>query len=231
MYYKHQYFYLDTKLRKVFDENNKELSLTGNAFRVLVFLCDNKSATVTEIGDFLDSEKDYDENHIRQYRYKINTIISHEVIQYKNSIYSIVGDTEKVEKLEKTDCNTDLLHPGGVKLEHNSIFKGKYNDLKFSKIPAIIAIIALLLSFADWSSYGYYTIMKFIVTGVMAYYAYYIYKTGKRREFLFWGLIFIAIIFNPIIPIYLGNKSVWGIIDIPVIVFIALLIVNFKKEF
>jgi len=229
MYYKHQYFCLDTKLRNVLDENNKELSLTGNAFRVLVFLCDNKSATITEIGDFLDIEKDYDENHIRQYRYKINTIIGNDVVQYKNSIYSIVGDIEKVEKIENYDRNTDLLHQDDVRLEHKNIFEKKHNNLKFSKIPVIIAIIALLLSFVDWSSYGYYTIMKFIVTGTATYYAYSIYKTNKQK-FWFWGSVFIAVLFNPIIPVYLGDKSVWGVIDIPVIIFLVLLLVNFKKK-
>jgi len=140
MNFKHQYFYLDTKLRKVFDGHSKELCLTGNAFRVLVFLCDNGSATITEIGDFLDSEKNYNENHIRQYRYKINTIVGNNVIQYKNSIYSIVGDIEKVEKIENYDRNTDLLHQDDVRLEHKNIFEKKHNNLKFSKIPAIIAL-------------------------------------------------------------------------------------------
>ena len=75
MIHTHKHFTIDIKSRKTYDENGKELHLTGNAFRVLVFLCENGSATVTDIGDFLDGEKDYDENHIRQYRYKINTII------------------------------------------------------------------------------------------------------------------------------------------------------------
>lgn len=37
MIYKHQYFQLDTEIKRVFDENGKELILTGNAYRVLVF--------------------------------------------------------------------------------------------------------------------------------------------------------------------------------------------------
>ena len=47
MIYKHQYFILDTDSKKVFDENNKELRLTGNAYRMLVFLCENKNANLT----------------------------------------------------------------------------------------------------------------------------------------------------------------------------------------
>lgn len=65
MIYKHNYFILDTDTKKVLDENNKELRLAGNSYRVLVFLCANNSGTVTDIGGYLDFAKDYDENHIR----------------------------------------------------------------------------------------------------------------------------------------------------------------------
>lgn len=37
MIYKHQCFVLETEGKKVFDENKKELRLTGNAYRMLVF--------------------------------------------------------------------------------------------------------------------------------------------------------------------------------------------------
>ena len=183
MIHTHKHFTIDIKSRKTYDENGKELHLTGNAFRVLVFLCENGSATVTDIGDFLDGEKDYDENHIRQYSYKINTIIGNEVVKYKNNIYSIVGDIKKVEKLEENSHITNLLHHDDVKLEGKNKLVEKSCNLKFSKIPAIIAIVALLLTFIDWHSYGYYTIMKFVVTGTMAYYAYYIYMVIKKQGF------------------------------------------------
>ncbi len=70
MIYKHQYFRLDTQSKKVFDENGKELTLSGNAYRLLVFLCENNNATLTDINDFFDpaGAKDYTENHVRQYR-------------------------------------------------------------------------------------------------------------------------------------------------------------------
>lgn len=220
MIYKHKYFILDDKARKVFDENNKELYLTGNAFRVLVFLCARGPATITDIGDYLDSAKDYDENHIRQYRYKINTIIGKNVIEYKNNVYSIIGDIEKVEKMEEKNRNTDLLRADDIKLKNKNKLVEKLKNIKFSKVPAIIAIIALLLTFINWHSYGYYTLMKFIVTGVAAYYAYYIYEVIKRLDFWFWGFVIIAILFNPFIPVYLGDKSLWEVIDVGVIIFL-----------
>lgn len=114
MIYKHQYFILDTDIRKVFDENNKELKITGNSFRVLVFLCERGQATITDISDVLDQAKDYDEDHVRQYRYKINTIIGKNIVKYENKIYFIDGGTEKIENkdsliLDKNNRNTNLL--------------------------------------------------------------------------------------------------------------------------
>jgi len=72
--------------------------------------------------------------------------------------------------------------------------------------------------------------MKFIVTGTATYYAYSIYKTNKQK-FWFWGSVFIAVLFNPIIPVYLGDKSVWGVVDIIAIGFLACLPMAIKKYF
>jgi formylglycine-generating enzyme required for sulfatase activity len=93
MIFEHRYFKLDTESKRVFDENNKELALTGNAYRLLVFLCDRKNATLTDINEFFDpaGAKEYTENHIRQYRYKINSLVGRNIITYKNNIYSIDG--------------------------------------------------------------------------------------------------------------------------------------------
>lgn len=93
MVFEHRYFKLDTESKKVFDENNKELALTGNAYRLLVFLCNRKNANLTDINEFFDpaGAKEYTENHIRQYRYKINSLIGRNIIAYKNNIYSIDG--------------------------------------------------------------------------------------------------------------------------------------------
>ncbi|PJA02355.1 hypothetical protein COX73_01200 [bacterium (Candidatus Gribaldobacteria) CG_4_10_14_0_2_um_filter_36_18] len=125
MIYKNKYFVLDTSLRKVFDENNKELKITGNSFRVLVFLCEHGQATITDISDALDRAKDYDEDHIRQYRYKINTLIGKNIVKYENKIYFIDGGTEKTENkdsliLDKNNRNTDLLQPDSVKFKIDS---------------------------------------------------------------------------------------------------------------
>ena len=38
MFYKHRFFSINTKSRQVYNEHGKELKITGNSFRVLVFL-------------------------------------------------------------------------------------------------------------------------------------------------------------------------------------------------
>ena len=227
MIYKHQYFALDTQSKKVFGENGKELRLTGNAYRMLIFLCENRNANLTEIGDHFDWVKDYNENHIRQYRYKINTIISHDVVEYKNGIYSLVGEVKEMDKLEKTERNTDLLQRDGVKLEKNIMSKAK--DIKLTIIPAIAAIILLLLTFLDWP-YGYYTFLRVVIMCVAIYYAYYLYITTKWQSFWFWVLVVIGILFNPVIPIQLGEKIIWSVIDVMVAIFFVSLIIKFKKN-
>ena len=234
MYYKHKYFILDIDKRVVTDENGKELRLTGNAYRVLVFLCVNQSGTVTDIGDFLDHAKDYDENHLRQYRYKINSIIGHDVVKYQNSIYSIEGDVEETKHQPNSNRNTDLLHPERVQSEVNPNQIGMQKKKpkkpkKISIIPAFIAIAVMLLSFFDWSSYSYYTFLKFVVTAVTIYYAYYLYAELKEKGIWFWLLVGIAILFNPLVPIYLYDKSVWMVIDVIVIGYLITLLIKFRK--
>lgn len=56
----------------------------------LFFCVRNGPSTVTNIGDDLDRVKGYNEDHIRQYRYKINTIIGHDVVKYENKMYFIL---------------------------------------------------------------------------------------------------------------------------------------------
>ena len=57
---------------------------------------------------------------------------------------------------------------------------------------------------------GYYTFLRIVVTiGAVA-------VVIDENEINFWTIIFgiIAILFNPILPIYLNNKSAWMPIDL-----------------
>lgn len=143
MIYQHQYFRLNTESKKVFDENGKKLVLTGNAYRMLVFLCEKKHATLTEIGDYLDHAKEYTENHLRQYRYKIETIVGRNVIEYKNGMYAIIGDVQESLEMAKIERNTDLLRSESVELEQDN--QKSLKKMKFSKKTWIAIVIVLLI--------------------------------------------------------------------------------------
>lgn len=225
MIYQHRYFQVDTESKRVFDENGKELVLTGNAYRMLVFLCANKNANLTQIGEFLDWAKDYTENHLRQYRYKINSIISKNIIEYRNGVYSLIGEIKEADKLAINKRNTDLLQVDPLKSKVNSMEKPR--ELKFNKWPAIAASILLLLTFFNWP-YAFYTFLRIAVMGVSAYYAYYLF-TIKKQDFWFWILVGIAILFNPLAPIYIKDKFIWGVIDVVVAIFFIILISRKKN--
>jgi iron(II)-dependent oxidoreductase len=113
MVYKHKYFTLNTKSRQVFDEHGKKLRITGNAYLMLEFLCKEKHGTVTDIGDVLDRvgkkrSKDetrvimgYTEDDLRQLKYKINSLVGHEIVKYQNHIYSLEGEVKEEKFLSK----------------------------------------------------------------------------------------------------------------------------------
>jgi hypothetical protein len=58
---------------------------------------------------------------------------------------------------------------------------------------------------------GYYTLLRLVVTAAAAYIAYDTFQTDKQSGWT-WVFGFVAILFNPLIPIYL-NKELWMIID------------------
>ena len=105
----------------------------------------------------------------------------------------------------------------------------KEKTIKFYIFPAIIAIVFLLLTFFDWA-YGFYSLLRTVITIVAIYYAYYLYQELKRKDFWFWALIIIVVLFNPIIPVYLYDKTVWGVIDVVVAIFFLVLIIKFRKK-
>ena len=67
---------------------------------------------------------------------------------------------------------------------------------------------------------GYYTLLRLIVTAAAAYIAYDTFQKGEQSGWV-WVFGFVAIMFNPLIPIYL-DKELWIIIDFAAaILFIA----------
>ena len=74
----------------------------------------------------------------------------------------------------------------------------------------IIAIVFLLGALGDWE-YGYYQLLRWIVALTAVYIAYTAFNSNKSG----WGLVFaaIAILFNPIFPIYL-DRGTWQLFDV-----------------
>lgn len=74
----------------------------------------------------------------------------------------------------------------------------------------IICGILLLLATPSWWPYGFYTLLRWFICSVSVYVAYIFYKSKLTS----WTFIFgaIAILFNPIFPVYM-NKSSWVVID------------------
>jgi len=70
-------------------------------------------------------------------------------------------------------------------------------------IPAIIAAIMLLLALAPWP-YGYYQLLRFVVCFNGAYIAYLAYN--QQKNWVAWLFGFIAVLFNPLLPIYLSRE-------------------------
>lgn len=77
-------------------------------------------------------------------------------------------------------------------------------------IPAIIASMMLFLALAPWP-YGYYQLLRFVVCGIAGYIAFMAYNWKKIWATCLFG--FIAVLFNPLIPIRL-SREVWQPIDI-----------------
>ncbi|MCK5225332.1 MAG: hypothetical protein KAQ89_01300 [Planctomycetes bacterium] len=77
-------------------------------------------------------------------------------------------------------------------------------------IPSIITAIMLLLALAPWP-YGYYQLLRFVVCGASVYTAFVAYNWQKMWAIWLFG--FIALLFNPLIPIHL-SREIWQPIDI-----------------
>ncbi|MHC4541140.1 MAG: DUF6804 family protein [Planctomycetota bacterium] len=94
-------------------------------------------------------------------------------------------------------------------------------------IPAIIAAIILLFALAPWP-YGYYQLLRFVVCGAALYIAFMAYNWQKI--WAAWPFGFIAIVFNPLIPIHL-SREIWQPIDvICAILFIVIAFTMIKPE-
>lgn len=89
--------------------------------------------------------------------------------------------------------------------------RGSFLEFRNMKYLLLISAGLLFLALADLPI-GYYTFLRIVVTiGAVAAVV-----SEMENGINFWVVVFgiITILFNPLIPIYLGGKSTWMPIDI-----------------
>jgi len=95
-------------------------------------------------------------------------------------------------------------------------------------IPSIVVMILLLIAIFPIKEYGYYILLRWIVCLTAIYIGYYSYEAEKI--YWTWVVGIIALIFNPIIPFYLG-KDFWVIVDfVTAIIFVINIFILKKKN-
>lgn len=77
--------------------------------------------------------------------------------------------------------------------------------------------------------YGFYSLIRFVAMIAFAIYAYVYYE--KKSNELAIAFLSLAILFQPLLPIYLG-RILWNIIDVGVAIFLIVLYIkeNYKKK-
>jgi hypothetical protein len=87
--------------------------------------------------------------------------------------------------------------------------KGKRIPIDGFAIARVIAAGALFLAVRRWP-YGYYSVLRWAVCIIGAYGAHRAFNGNNRT----WAWIFVAlaVLFNPIAPIYLARKT-WNLLD------------------
>lgn len=97
------------------------------------------------------------------------------------------------------------------------------------KLPAVIAVILLIFAlFAGSVEIGYFTFLRWVVTASSAYYLYVIYKNIHQWSFWVWVFILLAILFNPIVPVYL-DRDTWQFFDLITLVLLSIYVYKLRK--
>lgn len=71
--------------------------------------------------------------------------------------------------------------------------------------------LALLLAIPSIWPYAYYQLLRWLVFIVAGYSAYLSFQENKQSYG--WIMVIVAVLFNPIAPIYL-SKTIWSILDV-----------------
>jgi hypothetical protein len=78
--------------------------------------------------------------------------------------------------------------------------------------PFWVLVGVYVIALADMP-YGYYMITRLITTAVVIWLIWRLYQSGDRGSGLVWILGALAVLYNPVLPIYLQSKPLWTIIN------------------
>lgn len=93
----------------------------------------------------------------------------------------------------------------------------------------LVPIALLLIGLADLPT-GYYTLVRIAVCIVSALSCYWSYKSDETVGIATVTFGILAILFNPIIPIYLHEKDIWTVIDIAAAVLLGIRYFTLKDK-
>ena len=75
----------------------------------------------------------------------------------------------------------------------------------------ITPIVIMAIGFLPMP-YGYYNLSRLVVCGCAIYFAYQLFQ--KEEKTFVWVFGFLAVLYNPIIPVYLYDKEIWMVVNI-----------------
>ena len=93
--------------------------------------------------------------------------------------------------------------------------------------PVVYVTSVMLLVAAAPLPYGYYTLLRLVATIVFVWAAYVAYQRKKNGLPYAYGIL--ALLFNPIIPIYL-DKTLWAIMDIAAGILLLVTLRHIKQQ-
>ncbi len=93
----------------------------------------------------------------------------------------------------------------------------------------IVPIALLLIGLADLPA-GYYTLVRIVVCMACVYASYLSYKSDEKVGIATVSFALLAILFNPIIPVYLRDKGLWTTVDLIAAALLAIRYFTLKSK-
>ncbi len=142
------------------------------------------------------------------------------ILNFMGWIMGFIFSNKNFDRLEKViETNKPAIKETVEKLDINQVktdIKKVVDDLGIKKseyeIFWIAPIVALVIGFFPMP-FGYYIISRLIVSGCALYFAVKFYK--QQDNFKPWIFGFLVVLYNPIIPMPLGSKELWLLVNIP----------------